>query len=835
MKLRENCVFSREGAVMEMPLVLALSVAFALAATCNAATRTWTGEGGDNEWTNTLNWSDSTVPGIGDTAVFENAKPLTLTVGETSGVSHMRFLGTNITLTNGVSSSTLYFYEHGTSTVEVASGTIVESSVRLGVYYQDNIAIKKTGGGTLRHVNASCIANMKQVIVEDGLLEEAPPSAGAYTLPAAGSIHVGDGAGYHTAGHSGFYSNGGSVSLDGGTFTVGMEGVPYWWLLGSGSVGNRRPDIKVGANGATVRAVNYGNSFSDNGKVRSYSKFETASDIGEDGGIVLDLRDSGVGFMPLEPFSIKGPVTVKDGRLLLSWYGDSEHPDLSTYPSFFGTGDFTLDCSSLDYTARNDTDLPESTVRIASGAGSKMTVRGASQICFRYDTTKNFQHIVVGADGAAANSSLVRERGGALFLHDAGRTFDGEGSTVKVNGGVATNESTRLVRMPVFSENTSGGNGTISFLGYDETKGFCEFTGYATSLYAGENAVVGGKMWPALAENATAHIAALQIGEWGNLTLNPGSCLTIGNGTDPACLLLCYKTDVFGTGTIDFGTSEGVIAVAIVHADDANAYGGHRLECKLTGSGGVSYVSRSAFGRRMVSVSGENDYTGETHISVATVVARNARAFSSGDVYVDGGYRNGGKIVFDRPLTFANAFHVSGAGHLMDQWQPYLFGRGALSFLTNDVVLTGPVELVAKTTVSALPAGASGTFAGVISGDRLVVQAGEGSIVLAANNTYTGGTEIKSATVVLSGASPSVGTGRVTLDNGVLRFENTVPMTFSNDLDGVGSVEVAGADVTFASPQLADLKHKTMSSGMSFDFPQLTEHRPPSGLSIFVR
>ena len=483
---------------------------------------------------------------------------------------------------------------------------------------------------------------------------------------------------------------------------------------------------------------------------------------------------------------------------------------------------------------KNESGDISGTLNLASGTGAKMTVRGSSAVYLRESSSQSSRSVLVGADGAAAGASLVRERGAALFLRDAGAALDGSGSTFKVNGGVATNDTTTLVKIPVFSENTASGNGTLSFMCYDENNGFHEFTDYKTSLFLGENTVVGGDYWPTLAANATNRIAAIRLDEWKDMTLNAGSCLKIGNGVDPACLLLSYKSDVLGTGTIDFGTSEGVIAVAIMQADDANNYGGHRIECNLTGSGGVSYVALPGYGYRMASVSGANDYTGDTHISAATILPRNALAFSTGEVYVEGGYRNGGKVAFDRPLTFANAFHLSGTGHRTKVDLKTEYGYGALTFLTNDVVLTGTVELTAKTDVSAMPEGSSGTFSGVISGDKFVVNPGEGRIIFAANNTYTGGTEVVSANIVLAGASPSLGTGKVTLDDGNVRFENSSPITFTNVVDGTGMFELKGADVTFVIPQLHGGTPTKLSSGQRIEFVNGAAS-VKSGLLIFVR
>lgn len=808
---------------------LSLSILFAaaIAATCSAATRTWTGAGGDNEWTNTLNWTGAAVPGSGDTAVFENAGVLNLHMrhagGEYRGATNLRFLGKDVF----IDGNTFYVYGSATSVVEVVAGTTVTCSNYLYMYNSDNKALAKRGGGTFLYAYAGHIGGLKNIVVEGGRFEGIPNSAISYTIPSNVGISARDGGDFSLSVYNSIASSGGTLSLDGGTFSVGMSGVQYWWMIGSNSA--RTPNIKIGADGGTFRVKDYGDYYSDNGKVRAYGTFVTASGVVNDGGVTIDLRPTGVGFMPLEPFSLTGPVTVMDGRLMISRYGDNEYPDLANHSSFFGTGDFILDCCLLDY---NDTNgnLAEGTLRLASGAGSVMRVRGSSEIRFRASTSKNVQHVVVGADGAATDSAFARERGGALFLHDAGQAFDGEKSTLKVNGGVATNALSTLVKAPIFTEDTTiSGYGDVYPLCYDAEKGFVKFTNFATDLTAGEDKVVR----PAsdLPANATAHVAAIQLVNWGNVTLNAGSRLTIGNGVDPACVMLGYETDIKGSGTIDFGASEGVVAVGPCGGDDY----GHSVSVSFAGSGGMSYVARPGFARRVVTLKGPSDYTGDTHISVAAIRVWNSSAFSSGDVYVEGGYRNGGKLIFDTPLTLGNNLHVSGGGHRLHQWRNADDTCGAISFETNGVTLAGNVELTDRTEVATSASG-EGTFAGTISGDRLVVRPGEGRVVLAANNTYTGGTEVVSAKIVLTGASPSLGTGRVKLDDGTVWFENSSPITFANPVEGNGTFRVLGADVTFTSPQIKGGSPTVATEGTRVEFVNgVARVIHPRGMAIIFR
>ena len=316
-----------------------------------------------------------------------------------------------------------------------------------------------------------------------------------------------------------------------------------------------------------------------------------------------------------------------------------------------------------------------------------------------------------------------------------------------------------MSKNPVFYEKYNAGHNEVLFTAYDSEKGFCPFEGSVSSFNDCEGKVVdsdGGS----IAKGVEKSILALRVNDWVTLTIGEGSKLNIGNGIDPACLILEYQSHLAGSqGVIDFGASEGVIVVGSYYYDE-----GHSLSPKIEGQNGVSYVASSDYMNHSVRVSGANTYSGPTYISTAAVVVQNERAFSSGDVFVTGGHRNGGKVVFNRPLTVANNFHVSGTGHRMkSDWGTRFGGWGAMSFLTNDVVIAGNVEIDNAMMVSAKEIGNEGTFRGNISGGKLQVYPGKGRIVLTANNTYAGGTQIYRSTLVLGGESPTAGTGAVFL------------------------------------------------------------------------
>ena len=606
------------------------------------------------------------------------------------------------------------------------------------------------------------------------------------------------------------------VLFDGGRMTLSSRNALYWCMFPI----DRQADfeVQVGSKGALIDSTDLPSAYNtDTHELRLNTPFVTAHDCQKDGGIVFDLRNTGSTLRPYRPFLLSGPFVVKDGRVALDYYSATWHSDLLTYPSFFGTGDFTLDSSILIYTDTSSTaTLPEQSVlRLASGEGSKFTVSGSSAIRFRGhpgNADKPARTICVGNENASANSSLCFNRGGALFLHDASLFGGEDGSTLKVYGGVGIHEN-GMSKNPVFYEKYNAGHNEVLFTAYDSEKGFCPFEGSVSSFNDCEGKVVdsdGGS----IAKGVEKSILALRVNDWVTLTIGEGSKLNIGNGIDPACLILEYQSHLAGSqGVIDFGASEGVIVVGSYYYDE-----GHSLSPKIEGQNGVSYVASSDYMNHSVRVSGANTYSGPTYISTAAVVVQNERAFSSGDVFVTGGHRNGGKVVFNRSLTVANNFHVSGTGHRMkSDWGTRFGGWGAMSFLTNDVVIAGNVEIDNAMMVSAKEIGNEGTFRGNISGGKLQVYPGKGRIVLTANNTYAGGTQIYRSTLVLGGESPTAGTGAVFFDDGVLRFENTKPIVFANSVEGVGTIELAGASVEFSSPELAGLPVKKLAAGSVID------------------
>ena len=536
------------------------------------------------------------------------------------------------------------------------------------------------------------------------------------------------------------------------------------------------------------------------------SALRTAPGIAADGG--FEIGPGWHNYMFGAPILLNGPIAFRGGRVVV------EDDDLiETYPAFFGTGSLTLESSSIGVL----TPAATHTLRIASGTGSTFTFGRSAWFTFRtadnvysVDGTKAAQHIVVGPAGAAANSVLRRkDKGSALFLHDA-VALDGAGSSFKVNGGVETDANTGIVRLPVYEFTTAALTARPLTCDAENRLVSIPASAYVTSFAEATSAkVLNATGSIVLNKDAEAHAAAFVVNNWQTATLSEGSRLVVGNGSDPALVSLSGHGQIAGSGTIDFRTSEGVIAPG------QHPYGS-TISARLSGSNGITFIDPQTYGGHFVNLTGDNDYSGGTWISVVRVHPQTSTAFGSGTVHVLGDECFGGRVYFDRPVTLANDFHLSG----WDSW-PSMGGvshYGELCFATNGIVLSGNIWIDDFARIGSLPTMAvDARLDGVISGGELEVRGVTGHVLFANHNTYAKGTILSNARLSVA-YGDGLGTGPVRFDNGTLVFENTTPVTFTNSVEGVGTIVLAGtAPVTFAGEGFSGLTFRTLAAGSVLD------------------
>ena len=571
------------------------------------------------------------------------------------------------------------------------------------------------------------------------------------------------------------------LAFDGGALRISLAGNPTGLVrpLGTALTGSNLV-VRVGSGGMRMSVCDEGALVYRS--LRLFSPF--VSSATPDGGFV---RETGLGiFNFASPLSISGPFQSWDGIVEINPGIASE---IASAPSWLGTGDVTLRNSVLDIRSLEN----GSAVQFASGAGSVFTYKNMAAVRFGDDdtTAARSKAVTIGAAGAGSGTALVRGgRGSVLYLWNNRSAnnglFDGTGSSLTVNGGVATNAN-GVTKDPIVVYSSK--DNRCHFATCLEDGSIRAYTGY-TTVWNDETATSADILHvtsaTALAKNKVAHLGGLKLdSSSGTFTVNPGATLYLGNGTDPA-LVIIDKPHLYGAdGVVDFGGSEGVF----VGVQESTV-----VQPTLKGSAEITFTAPPNLTRvdhRYVRVLGNNLHSGGTYVSSIRLSPEKAGAFGVGDVYVGGGHDYGGRIHFNTAdLVFTNNFHVAGWGKHDATGADGTSGYGALDFAASTEI-SGNVELLEETRVSCLTNGDTALISGVVSGDRLQLYNGAGIVVLTGVNTYTGGTEVVASTLKISGGG-TLGSGDVRLDGGTLVIDKSEGFVLPNRISGKGTVRIEG-------------------------------------------
>jgi len=514
----------------------------------------------------------------------------------------------------------------------------------------------------------------------------------------------------------------------------------------------------------------------------------------------LDFVGAGT-FRFERPLNLNGPVRVLDGRVVIvkNMMKDADKP--------FGSGDFALRNNYLTWYS----DFSETkTTTVAGGENGTFTFDGSSCIRFKWDSGKKPQNL--------RSHSLRRGgKGAALFLRTESGDPLGEegGSSFKLDVAPASTAA-GTVELPIVSFTP---NFTYDFVSYDAEKGFVPFADYVSAISAESADKIVSLPGSAIVSADASALGVRMTEGWSSITVNPGVRLTLGDGVNPAFVMMPVAGNLGGSGTIDFGGSEGIF----VPNNTTGVPGSHKISCKLAGTSGVSFVAIPSHDHDFKFIlSAENIHTGGTYVNGVRVFADNVACFGADKVVVGGGEANGGSVVLRTAGEFANDFDVAGYGVAINGRGEHM---GSIGFLAAATV-SGDITILEATRMG-VTNGVVGTISGVVSGDRLVVYNSavesttptvnhDGTLALVGANTYTGGTEVVRATLALKLAD-GAGTGEIELDAGTLKFVNDAPITFTNAVSGVGQIVLAGsAPVTFSGKAFAALPLKTIAPGSSF-------------------
>ena len=217
----------------------------------------------------------------------------------------------------------------------------------------------------------------------------------------------------------------------------------------------------------------------------------------------------------------------------------------------------------------------------------------------------------------------------------------------------------------------------------------------------------------------------------------------------------------FGGGTLQFlagfTTNRAVTLNASGGIFDTNGNNA-TLAGAIGGSGGLTKI-----GMGTLVLSGTSSYTGATNINVGTLQAGAANAFAPSSAFtVSAG------AVFDLNNFNQTIGSLAGAGNVM---------------LGSATLTTGGDNT-------------STTYSGAMSGTGGLTKIGAGTLVLTANNTYTGPTTISVGTLQLGNGGTSGSILGNVVNNGTLAINRSDTFTLGNVISGTGALQQNGPGTT---------------------------------------
>jgi autotransporter-associated beta strand protein len=526
-----------------------------------------------------------------------------------------------------------------------------------------------------------------------------------------------------------------------------------------------------------------------------YSSFKVLS-----GGAIFDVTAENYTFYPT---LYSGIVDGEDGGLLKTGYGRLDITNAMQYSGktrVWGGMLRTLSTSERPL-GSNSLHIGHGELRVqSSSSGSANLVQkladasteqklsfggGAARLSLDNPATGKLT-LEIGNAAAAADTALERLDRGVLMVAPfggLGAANFGVNESVLFKGGLSAINN---MVAPYLLGVTWGGSGWFggSFLKDDPVKGLVEAT-YTTGLGGGATSLAS---LAADTSTSSAHVHALRL-IGADLTINSGETLTLGDGVNPAGLIMnrdsAGRSALLG-GTLDFQGSEGIIYV------DNYASVGHTISSTITGANGLTITGYGNTEILNLDAPAGNTYLGNTHILNGRVTLAHKQGFSSGDLYIQGDDWVGGCFLFDFADTVTNPMHISGIG------SPLLEAHGAVTFInTSEGVINAPVELMRDARVGANGATSKGRFAQPISGmgDLEIniprTDRAPGTIVFGAENNYRGQTIINQGRLqIVDGGTLGIGTVE---NKGVLEFNTSSSQTVTNRVRGTGVIRKTGS------------------------------------------
>ena len=423
--------------------------------------------------------------------------------------------------------------------------------------------------------------------------------------------------------------------------------------------------------------------------------------------------------------------------------------------------------------------------------------------------------------GVISGSGTLTQMGSGTTILTADNTYTG-GTTISAGTLQLGNGGTTGSIVGDVTDNAAlaiDNSGTVTLPGVIAGSGTLTQMGSGTTILTADNTYTGGTTISAgtlqLGNGGTTGSVLGSIVDNGTLAVNQSGTVTFGNfvgGTGSftqagtGTTILTQNENYTGGTTISAGTLQlgngGTTGSILGNVTDDGTLAFNRSNMYtfagiISGTGSLSQI-----GNGTTVLTGENTYTGGTTISSGRLQLGNGGTTGS----IVGNVTDNGSLILFRSDTSVFAGVISGSGSVYEG-----------SATTSDTVLTGDNTYTGGTTIAAGilqlgDGGATGsivgdvsdngalvvdrsgtvTLPGVISGSGSLSQVGNGTTVLANDNTYTGGTTISAGTLQLGNGGTTGGiVGNVT-DNGMLAFNRSDDITYSDIVNGSGGLTQLG-------------------------------------------
>jgi T5SS/PEP-CTERM-associated repeat protein/autotransporter-associated beta strand protein len=429
---------------------------------------------------------------------------------------------------------------------------------------------------------------------------------------------------------------------------------------------------------------------------------------------------------------------------------------------------------------------------------------------------------------AISGNASVRVESGTTILTSANTYNNGTsiaGGTLEISGPGASISSDVTIATLAGSTGTfnvtNGGNVTANngFIGnVAGATGFATVTGAGSSWTTALNFVVGNHGDGTLTVqnggtfSGNVSVVGFDAGVSGTIMVTgAGSQLsnsaTLGIGVNGVGLLTVTNGGTVSDNNAflgDFGTAKGSAIVS-----GAGSAWNTTLDLEIGGSGqGALTIANGgtvSVGRTLT-IAANTGSTGTLNIGAASgLPAAAAGALVTPSIVFGSGT---GSIVFNHTDTgYLFGADVSGAGSVRLESGTTIF-TGTSTYGGGTTIAGGILQLgnggttgsitgnVSDNTTLAFNRSNTYQFDGVISGQGNVTQAGSGTTILTAANTYSGGTMISAGMLQLgNGSTTGSIIGNIT-DNGILAFNRSDAVTFSGVVSGSGGVNQVGSGTT---------------------------------------